>query len=170
MYNQLLFDKQTASTNNEDEDSAIDSSVSKPTYTSKPDLGDLVTTSNCATPLKRTTNRVNRTFGALWCGALNPNTTEHTAGHVKGRDQIIPKSMDSHVALCSTLDLSWTSSQPPSSTNFVCAQTCLRPLSTCSLPSLAHTAKSSPWPQFVSTTRMSTRTAHLTLSISTHMT
>lgn len=170
MYNQLLFDKWTASTNNEDEDSAIDSSVPEPTYASKPDLGDLVTTSNRATPLERTTNCVNQTFGALWCGALNPNTTERTAGRVKGRDRIIPKPMDSHVVLCSTPDLSRTSSRPPSSTNFVCTQTCLRPLSTCSLPSPARAAKSSPRPQFVSTTRISTRTAHLTLSISTRMT
>jgi hypothetical protein len=43
------------------------------------------------TSLLTTHKRIHDTFGTLWCGSLNPQTTERNAGRVKGRDRVIPK-------------------------------------------------------------------------------
>ena len=42
-------------------------------------------------PLAEVNSHIRNTFGTLWCGSLNPQTTEHNAGQVKGRDQVILK-------------------------------------------------------------------------------
>ena len=97
VYNQLLFDWRDIH-NNDSSATTLNDSVDLLDLTDCEIDGNSEHTADPAllllgsTPLLSVNSCICNTFGTLWYGSLNPQMTEHNAGRVKGRDQVILKA------------------------------------------------------------------------------